>query len=112
MAIGVDSDDVIHSFWVPELAGKLDMIPGQHNVLRFTAKKAGIYRGECAEYCGIQHAHMDFLVIAEDPGTFGRWVTRHQQVPSPPDDELAARGEVAFQRNACAGAGNDHADDC
>ena len=66
-------------------------MPGQHNVLRFTAKKAGIYRGECAEYCGIQHAHMDFLVIADDPGTFERWATRHEQIPSPPDDEQPAR---------------------
>jgi cytochrome c oxidase subunit 2 len=101
--IGVDSDNVIHSFWVPQLGGKLDMIPGQHNVLRFTVKEAGTYRGECAEFCGIEHARMNFVVIAQTPAAFGRWLAQHQRTPSAPDTDLATRGELVFQRNACAG---------
>jgi cytochrome c oxidase subunit 2 len=103
VAIGLDSDNVIHSFWVPQLAGKMDQIPGQHNVLRFTAEKAGTYRGQCAEYCGLEHARMSFLVIADPPGIFDRWLLRHQRVPSPPDNDLAAKGELVFLRSPCAG---------
>jgi cytochrome c oxidase subunit 2 len=62
--------DVIHSFWVPQLAGKLDMISGRTNVTWLQADQPGIYRGECQEYCGIQHAHMAFLVVAEPPAQF------------------------------------------
>jgi cytochrome c oxidase subunit 2 len=65
VAIGLSSDNVIHSFWVPQLASKVDTVPGQHNVLRFTPQKVGVYRGLCAEFCGIQHAKMQFLVIVE-----------------------------------------------
>ena len=65
--------DVIHSFWVPNLAGKLDMIPGRANALTFKASRPGAYRGQCAEFCGLQHAHMAFLVIAEEPADFERW---------------------------------------
>ena len=59
--------DVIHSFWVPSLAGKQDLIPGRANELTFRAERPGVYRGQCAEFCGMQHAHMAFLVIAERP---------------------------------------------
>ncbi len=101
--IGLDSDNVVHSFWVPELAGKVDTIPGQHNVLRFTAEKAGTYLGVCAEFCGIQHTHMGFRVIAESPGTFERWATAHASPPRQPASELAAQGQVRFQALPCAG---------
>jgi cytochrome c oxidase subunit 2 len=101
--IGLDSDNVVHSFWVPELAGKVDTIPGQRNVLRFTAEKAGTYLGVCAEFCGIQHAHMGFRVIAQSPGAFERWVTAHAQPPVEPASELAANGALRFQRLPCAG---------
>jgi cytochrome c oxidase subunit 2 len=69
----LESADVIHSFWVPALAGKLDMIPGRSNRLRLLASRAGEYRGQCAEYCGGPHAFMAFFVIAEEEGTFERW---------------------------------------
>ena len=59
--------DVIHSFWVPSLAGKQDLIPGRPNELIIRAERAGVYRGQCAEFCGMQHAHMAFFVIAEEP---------------------------------------------
>ena len=101
--IGLDSDNVIHSFWVPQLAGKLDTIPGQHHVLRLKADTPGTYRGICAEYCGTQHARMQFLVIADSTATFDRWAARRQRPPAPPEDDLAAAGQLAFVRSTCAG---------
>lgn len=65
--------DVIHSFWIPQLAGKTDMIPGQTNYAWLQADKPGSYRGQCGEYCGMQHAHMAMHVIAEEPGKFAEW---------------------------------------
>ncbi|HSH59039.1 MAG TPA: cytochrome c oxidase subunit II [Acidimicrobiales bacterium] len=101
--IGLHSKDVIHSFWVPELAGKVDMVPGQRNVIRFTAEKPGEYRGQCAEFCGLQHAKMAFLVVAEDPGTYERWIVRQQRPRSGPSTERQAAGEQVFMRSSCAG---------
>ena len=71
------SADVIHSFWVPRLGVKLDMLPGRTNVLRLQASEAGIYRGQCAEYCGLGHAHMQFSVIAHEQATFAGWLKEH-----------------------------------
>lgn len=65
--VRIASDDVIHSFWVPRLAGKMDAIPGQVNVLRIEADRPGIYAGQCAEFCGLYHARNRFRVIAHDP---------------------------------------------
>jgi cytochrome c oxidase subunit II len=101
--VGLQSDNVIHSFWVPELAGKVDTIVGQRNVLRFTAEKPGTYLGVCAEFCGIQHAHMGFRVIVQSPGAFGRWVADHTQPPREPASQLAANGALRFQSLPCAG---------
>jgi cytochrome c oxidase subunit 2 len=95
--------DVIHSFWVPQLAGKLDMIPNQDNVLRFVAKTPGTYRGECAEFCGLQHAHMDFVVVVQSQGDFDRWMTAHESPPLEPASELADEGQTAFNSEPCAG---------
>jgi cytochrome c oxidase subunit 2 len=103
VAIGLDSGNVIHSFWVPQLAAKVDTIPGQHNVLRFTPQKVGVYRGLCAEFCGIQHARMQFLVVVESAADFGRWTARRQRPAAEPTSELAARGRLVFEREACAG---------
>ena len=97
------SDNVIHSFWVPELAGKLDNVPGQTNTLRFTAERAGTFRGQCAEYCGLEHARMSFLVIADPPDVFERWAAREARPTSTPVSDAAARGELVFQREPCAG---------
>lgn len=82
------STDVIHSFWVPSLAGKLDLIPGHENVLELRADKPGVYRGQCAEFCGFQHAHMGILIIAEPRPEFDAWL-EHQLQPAP----LPASGE-------------------
>jgi cytochrome c oxidase subunit 2 len=97
------SDNVIHSFWVPQIGGKVDVIPGQPNYFRFTIEHAGLFRGQCTEFCGVQHANMAIYVRAEPPGLFDRWEAAHAQAPSEPTDELAAQGAVVFQRAACAG---------
>lgn len=68
------SDDVIHSFWVPRLGGKLDMLPGRTNVLRLQADEPGLYHGQCAEFCGIGHAHMKFTVRAHAPNEYAAWL--------------------------------------
>jgi cytochrome c oxidase subunit 2 len=99
--ISLVSHDVIHSFWVPQLAGKVDVIPGQTNTIHFTADRAGTYRGQCAEFCGLQHAHMAFLVIADPPAEFSSWLAAYG-TPSPTSAQ-ALRGKVAFEQQACAG---------
>src|SRR4051794_35840971 len=68
------SNDVVHSFWVPQLAGKLDLTPGESPVLRFTPEEVGTYRGECAEFCGLQHANMNFVVVVMSQPDFDRWI--------------------------------------
>jgi len=73
--------NVIHSFWVPELAGKKDVIPGQDNTLTISADKPGTYLGQCAEYCGLSHANMRFRVIAKSPADYQRWLDEQQQGP-------------------------------
>jgi cytochrome c oxidase subunit 2 len=97
------SGDVIHSFWVPEIAGKQDVIPGQPNDLYVTVRKVGTYRGLCAEFCGLEHAKMQLFVIAESPGDFAKWVESNAQPAREPVSEDAERGQVVFQRSDCAG---------
>jgi cytochrome c oxidase subunit 2 len=97
------SDNVIHSFWVPELAGKQDAIPGQPNHLRFTPEETGTFIGRCAEYCGLQHAHMEIRVIVQTPTEFGRWQARQEATRTEPVSDEAAAGAAIFQRQACAG---------
>ncbi len=97
------SDNVIHSFWVPQLAGKMDTIPGQPNDLEFTADTVGRYLGQCAEFCGLQHAHMGVEVVVDSPADFGRWLARRSRVPLEPASEEAATGQLVFQREACSG---------
>ena len=79
----LNSNDVIHSFWVPSLAGKQDLIPGRQNDISITPTKIGIYRGQCAEYCGAQHAHMALVVNVDSYADFLKW-WRHQLQPAPP----------------------------
>jgi cytochrome c oxidase subunit 2 len=80
--IALSSADVIHSFWIPALAGKLDMIPGRTNRLRLMAERPGQYRGQCAEYCGGPHAFMAFFVVAQAPEDFERWAARQRKPAS------------------------------
>jgi cytochrome c oxidase subunit II len=90
--VRVISADVIHSFWVPALAGKIDALPDGPNTIILHAEAPGVYRGQCAEFCGLQHAKMGLLVVAEPPGDFAAWLARQPVAASPPDGEAAARG--------------------
>jgi cytochrome c oxidase subunit 2 len=96
----LDTDDVIHSFWVPPLAGKIDMIPGRVNHLVLRADRAGIYRGQCAEYCGAQHAFMALYVIAHENGGYERWLEREAAGAAERVD--AAHGRALFSSAGCA----------
>jgi cytochrome c oxidase subunit 2 len=93
--------DVIHSFWVPALAGKVDMIPGRSNRLRLKSDVPGVFRGNCAEYCGGQHALMGLLVIVEPEEDFARWRERQAKPAPPPADDFLALGREAFLRADC-----------
>jgi cytochrome c oxidase subunit 2 len=81
----------------------MDTIPGQPNDLDFTADTVGRYQGQCAEFCGLQHAHMGVEVVVDSPADFGRWLARRERVPLEPASEEAATGQLVFQREACAG---------
>ena len=79
--VRTSSDDVIHSFWVPRLAGKLDAIPGRTLVMRLQADEPGRYLGQCAEFCGVGHAHMQLSVVAMAPEEFDAWLAAWGQAP-------------------------------
>jgi cytochrome c oxidase subunit 2 len=94
--------DVIHSFWVPNLNGKRDLIPGYRTTVWFRADTAGVYDGQCAEFCGLQHAHMRLKVIAEPPEKFAQWVEAARQPNAAPADSVAQRGQMVFLSSNCA----------
>ena len=93
--------DVIHSFWVPNLAGKQDMIPGRDNVLAFTPLQPGTYRAQCAEFCGLQHAHMALQVVVEPPEVFERWRIAQVAEAAAPENPEEAAGRAVLERKAC-----------
>ena len=95
------SADVIHSFWVPRLAGKVDMIPGHTNRLVLQADAPGIYRGQCAEYCGGPHALMAFYVIAQSAGEFANWLEHERRAVLAPADPSLQRGLALFLDSGC-----------
>ena len=95
------SQDVNHSFWVPNLAGKLDMIPGVANRYRFAADRPGIFRGQCAEYCGAQHTFMAFFFVALAPDEFEAWASDQARPVSPPTTDVLRQGEALFLANGC-----------
>jgi cytochrome c oxidase subunit II len=99
----LSSRDVIHSFWVPQLTVKTDLIPGQTNTTWIQAAKPGAYRGQCAEYCGLQHAKMAILVVADPPDTFDRWLGAERRSAAAAADPVAARGRLVLERTSCAG---------
>lgn len=99
--IALSAADVIHSFWVPSLTGKLDMIPGQVNRLTLEATRPGVFRGQCAEYCGAQHALMAFYVIAEPEPAFQRWLEQEATPAIEPVDSFLRQGLDAFLREGC-----------
>ena len=99
------SEDVIHSFWVPKLVGKMDMIPGRVNTLRLQADRPGVYGGQCAEFCGGAHALMGFIVVAHDPAEWQRWLDskRNPSAASPSAVSAeATRGAQLFTEVGCA----------
>lgn len=93
--------DVIHSFWVPGLGGKLDMIPGQENSIVLQADKAGLYRGQCAEFCGAAHALMAFHVIAHEPAAFEDWFKDQKKEVADPVIPFLAEGKRLFLEAGC-----------
>jgi cytochrome c oxidase subunit II len=97
----LSSVDVIHSFWIPRLAGKTDVVPGQRNVAWIQADKPGVYRGACTEYCGLQHSNMAAFVVAESVEQFKQWMRAQRDVVSAPSDSDAARGLAVFQKSSC-----------
>jgi cytochrome c oxidase subunit 2 len=95
------SDDVIHSLWVPNLHGKMDLIPGQTNRLVFSAERPGTWRGQCAEFCGLQHAFMALIVVALPSDHFPRWLEQQQRPAPEPANDVERRGRQVFADN-CA----------
>jgi cytochrome c oxidase subunit 2 len=95
------SDDVIHSFWVPRLAGKTDMIPGRTNRVVIQADQAGWYRGQCAEYCGGQHSLMAFDVVAVPRAEFDAWLAKLARLPPTPASQALRDGRSLFLSLGC-----------
>jgi cytochrome c oxidase subunit 2 len=102
VSVDLESVDVIHSFWVPQLGGKTDAIPGRTNQMWFQAGQIGTFHGQCAEFCGIQHADMRFSVVVEPEDQFRAWVER-QQAQVAAKSGAAAQGEQVFMTGACIG---------
>ncbi|PYN51536.1 MAG: cytochrome c oxidase subunit II [Candidatus Rokuibacteriota bacterium] len=102
VALTLDGPDVIHSFWVPQLGGKRDVVPGRLNRLTFTPDTPGEYRGQCAEFCGLSHANMGLRVVVDAPATFERWIAAQKATPAEPTGP-AAEGKAIYARSACVG---------
>ena len=98
----LQSDDVIHSFWVPRLSGKLDMIPGRRNLMRIQADKPGVFGGQCAEYCGGPHALMGFKVIAHQPAQFAQLMTARLARQTATAPVTASAGAQLFESTGCS----------
>jgi cytochrome c oxidase subunit II len=100
--VNVRSADVIHSFWVPQLNRKIDTLPGGTSAIELYADAVGRYRGQCAEFCGLQHAHMALWVYADPPATFERWLARQSRPAAAPSGPLESAGRDVFLQGACA----------
>lgn len=100
--VHVTTADVIHSFWVPQLQGKADGITGRVNETWLQADRPGVYRGECAEFCGHEHAHMAFVVVAETPGSYAAWVANERRLAVVPTDSSALIGQRVFLEQSCS----------
>jgi len=92
------SADVIHSFWVPNVSGKIDMIPGRRNIVDLTPRRLGWFRGQCAEFCGTQHAHMAFDIKVDSQADFDAWLARQNAVVEAAVSNTSSRGAAVFQR--------------
>ena len=101
LSVRLDSKDVLHEFWVPELARKMTTVPGQLNHIWLQADKPGIYIGQCSEFCGTQHAWMRILVVADEPWKFEEWQRAQLQPGQAPTSDIAAKGLALFQTSTC-----------
>lgn len=101
VVLRLTSTDVIHSFWVPNLAGKKDLIPGYTASMWIRADHPGVFRGQCAEFCGYQHALMGLEVVAEPPAQFARWYDAQLADAMPPTDTVASTGKNVFMGHGC-----------
>lgn len=99
--LGLNSTDVIHSLWIPALNGKIDTVPGRVTGLTLRADKPGVYRGQCAEYCGEQHARMALHVVAMEQAEFDRWLANEALPAAAPNEPLLERGRAAFLEQRC-----------
>jgi cytochrome c oxidase subunit 2 len=99
--IVLTTSDVNHSFWVPQLTAKMDLIAGKTNELWVQADRPGVYRGQCAEYCGLQHANMIFYVVAQAPAAFQAWVQHERRGPPSPSTSDLLHGEQVFLSEPC-----------
>jgi cytochrome c oxidase subunit 2 len=95
------AQDLIHSFWVPQLAGKTDLIPGRTNSMTIEASEPGVYQGQCAEFCGLQHAKMGMLVIAQEPAEFEAWVESQRKPQGFAEEGILLQGQQVFLGSAC-----------
>ena len=102
MNIEVQSADVMHSFWVPKLHGKIDLVPGLKNIIRLQASEPGTYLGQCASYCGEEHANMRLRVIAQTPRDYAAWLARQRADAPAPASPEAMRGQQVFLEGACS----------
>jgi len=102
VVLRLEGPDVIHSFWVPQLGGKRDVVPGRINHIALTPDAPGEYLGQCAEFCGASHANMRVRVFVDTPPAFERWVAAQKAPPAEPTG-AAADGKAVFTRSACVG---------
>jgi len=102
IVLNLVASDVIHSFWVPRLHGKTDLIPGRLNWTWFQVDQPGVFRGQCGEYCGLQHAHMGLVVVAEPPDAYERWATAQRQNAPPASTPEQTRGQDLVEHGPCA----------
>ena len=103
VAFNLHAPDVIHSFWMPQLGGKRDVVPGRVNRIMLSPDGPGEFPGQCAEYCGMSHANMRFRVVVHEKADFDRWVAEQQKPAAQPTDPLAQKGLELFSQSACVG---------
>ena len=99
--VRLESADVVHSFWIPSLAGKIDMIPGRANRIALEPTRTGTFRGACAEYCGTSHARMNLVAVVTEQAAFDEWLAGQARPASPPAEPSAQRGQQAFVERGC-----------
>ncbi len=102
IVVSLKSADVIHTFWVPNLHGKKDMLPGRASTIAFRIDREGVYRGQCAEFCGLEHALMAFFVTGLPPQRYDEWEARQRQPAAAPAGAEARRGQQLFLSSSCA----------